>query len=185
MCSVCSEGRGTSQQLIPPQRETLPNGGHRSQRPQGQSAKDKQLNPRLFKGLNKASDLHIWGGTLLSPPAGWPQGPGVERCWCVWPPVPPRDETFPLCGPNPKDSLQLCFVKAGGRKKNPLLSFYGGGEWEEPTGAGCWMALEGAPLLWWTQRVFLGCHNERLVPVIWVAIKIQSAFMHWFYFILF
>lgn len=63
MCCVCSEGRGTSQQLIPPQRETLPNGCHRSQRPGGQSAKDKQLNPRLFQGLNKVSDLHIRGGT--------------------------------------------------------------------------------------------------------------------------
>lgn len=60
----------TSQQLIYPHKETLPNIDHKSQTSMGQSAKDKQLNPQLFRLLNKATDLQIWGGTQLFPPAG-------------------------------------------------------------------------------------------------------------------
>lgn len=122
MCAVCSEGRGTSQQLIPPQRETLPNGDHRSQRPGGQSAKDKQLNPRLFQGLNKTSDLHIWGGTALSPPAGWRRGPGVERGWCCA----PQGWNTALLRPQSQNCSALCFVTAregvkdrGGQQESP------------------------------------------------------------------
>lgn len=51
--------------------------------PKGQSAKDKQLNPQLFEGFNKASDLQIWGGTQLFPPASLSQilGSDMVRCW--------------------------------------------------------------------------------------------------------
>lgn len=53
----------------------------------------------------------------------------------------------PLCPPGMKHSLSVAPIpkilcsfalsKPGEGRKNPLLSFYGGGEWEEPTGAGC------------------------------------------------